>query len=108
MTSQDQLEGGSRFWTSRIASTLVARPRLVRWILAGPVALMATLITMMGMAIWWPEGTARIDNIAMPVILFPLIWAGFFLYAIIAENLVMAIGLTGAVITVNLLLLVIG
>lgn len=72
---------------SRVEAYLEARPRTIRWILCGPVALIVTLLVMMGMAHWWPRGAAQIDNIAMPVVLFPLIWAGVFFYVLAEDKL---------------------
>ncbi|MEM6480557.1 MAG: hypothetical protein AAF922_13600 [Pseudomonadota bacterium] len=74
----------------KLRQVVEARPRTTRWILCGPVALIVTLLVMMGMAHWWPPGIARIDNIAMPVVLFPLIWAGVFFYALAEDKLARA------------------
>lgn len=73
-----------------LARGLEARPKTMRWILGGPVALIVTLLIMMGMAHWWPRGVAQINNIAMPVVLFPLIWAGVFFYLLAEDKLARA------------------
>ncbi len=52
-----------------------------RFWLAGPVAFLLSMITMMGMTVWFPKGEAAVDNIVMPLVLFPIIWAIIFFYA---------------------------
>lgn len=59
-------------------------PRSRRWIriaLAGPGAVVVALVVMAGMALWLPGGAAGIDNLVLPLILAPLIWAGLFFHA---------------------------
>lgn len=63
------------------------RARLVRWILAGPVAFAVAVTVMAAMPLWFPEGAAGIDHLVLPAILFPAIWATAFFYACLAENL---------------------
>ena len=91
-------------WLSRLAASIAAKPRLVRWILGGPVAIVATLLIMMGMASWWPEGAARVDNIVMPIVLFPLIWAAVFFYALLEDTLPRAVVVMVALIAGHLAL----
>ncbi|MEM6578819.1 MAG: hypothetical protein AAF678_10030 [Pseudomonadota bacterium] len=90
---------------STLEQRLKARPRLTRWILCGPVALIVTLLVMMGMAHWWPGGAAQIDNIAMPVVLFPLIWAGIFFYALADDKLARAALVMTILMVANVVLL---
>ncbi len=78
-----------------------------RFWLAGPVAFFLSIIVMLGMALWFPKGHAGIDNIVLPMILFPLIWAVFFFYAYLDRNIkrVALLFLTVAVIHISLLVL---
>lgn len=65
-------------------------PRLRRWIriaLAGPGAVIVALVMMAGMALWLPSGAAGIDNLVLPLILVPLIWAGLFFHACLDRRL---------------------
>ncbi|MEM6480899.1 MAG: hypothetical protein AAF922_04725 [Pseudomonadota bacterium] len=64
-----------------------ARPRFIRWILAGPVTLIVTLAITAGMTAWWPKGAAGLDQIGMPLILTPVIWLCVFDYAESEEHL---------------------
>ena len=43
---------------------------------------------MMAMPVWVPAGRAGIDDIALPILLAPLLWAIPFFYACLAEDLV--------------------
>ncbi|MCB1353332.1 MAG: hypothetical protein KDK03_11405 [Rhodobacteraceae bacterium] len=77
---------------ARFAAGIRARPRLVRWLLAGPGAILAALATMAAMPLWMPAGGAGVNDIALPIILTPLLWAIPFFYACLTENLVQASG----------------
>ena len=58
-----------------------------RFWLAGPIAFLVAVIVMLGMAIWFPPGVGMVDNIVMPLVLFPLLWAVCFFYAYMSANL---------------------
>eukprot|EP01137_Pigoraptor_chileana_P017420 Opistho-2@75469 len=63
-------------------ATAPSRPRLwPRVLLAGPLAFVAAGLIMGGGALWLPEGAARIDNLVLPIVAFPAIWAVVFFYA---------------------------
>ena len=42
---------------------------------------------MSGGALWVPDGPAQIDNIVLPIVLFPAIWALLFFYASLDRRL---------------------
>ncbi|KFG88945.1 hypothetical protein BV98_003345 [Sphingobium herbicidovorans NBRC 16415] len=58
-----------------------SRDRWIRALLAGPGAIVVTIIMMAGMALWLPGGRAGIDNLVLPLVLAPLIWAVLFFHA---------------------------
>ena len=65
-------------------------PRSRRWIriaLAGPGSVIVALVVMAGMALWLPVGAAGIDNLVLPLVLVPLIWAGLFFHACLDRRL---------------------
>jgi hypothetical protein len=67
---------------------LQARAR--KWIrvgFAGPGAIVVAVAVMAGMALWLPGGAAGIDNLALPLVLFPLIWAALFFHACLDRRL---------------------
>ena len=59
----------------------------MRFALAGPWTIVASVVTMAGMATWLPRGAAQVDNLILPLVLFPLIWAFFFLWACLDDKL---------------------
>ena len=58
-----------------------------RFWLAGPVTFIIAVMVMLGMAIWYPKGAADVDNIILPLISFPLIWAVVFFYAYLDRSI---------------------
>lgn len=79
---------------SAVAAAIRARPVATRWLLAGPGALLAALATMAAMPVWLPGGAAGIDDIALPILLTPLLWAIPFFYACLEENLPRGVAVT--------------
>ena len=61
--------------------------RSPRFWLAGPVTFIVAVMGMLGMAIWFPKGPADVDNVILPLILFPLIWAVVFFYAYLERSI---------------------
>lgn len=55
--------------------------------LAGPGAVITALVVMAGMALWLPGGGAGIDNLVLPLLLVPLVWAALFFHACLDRNL---------------------
>jgi len=75
-------------------------PAARKWIritFAGPGAVVVALTVMAGMALWLPGGAAGVDNLVIPLVLAPLIWAGLFFHACLDPRLgriaVVALGL---------------
>lgn len=80
-----------RAMSAPAASPPAARRRFwLRVVLAGPLALVASGLVMAGGALWLPKGAAQIDNLILPIVLFPAIWAALFFYACLDRNLVRA------------------
>ena len=69
---------------SHIIPAFLKRPRF--W-LAGPLVFVVSVVVMLGMAVWFPPGIGMINNIIMPLVLFPLLWAVCFFYAYMSSNL---------------------
>jgi len=55
--------------------------------LAGPGAVIIALLILAGMPLWLPAGAAGIDNLVVPLILAPLIWALLFFHACLDSKL---------------------
>lgn len=63
-----------------------------RVVLAGPLAFLCAFALVCAASVWLPPGPAMIDNIAIPLVLFPAIWAALFFYCYLASNLTRAYG----------------
>lgn len=72
---------------AKVAGAISARPLLTRWILAGPIALILAIVTMATMPFWVPEGPAKVDHLAFPIVFFPLIWTITVVYPCMEDNL---------------------
>ncbi|AJR23391.1 hypothetical protein [Sphingobium sp. YBL2] len=66
--------------------SLAAR-KWTRIAFAGPGAVIVTIAMIAGMALWLPGGTAGIDNLVLPLVLMPLIWAALFFHACLDRRL---------------------
>ncbi len=64
-----------------------APKRWGRILLAGPGAICVTIIVMAGMTLWLPGGRAGIDNLVLPLVLAPLIWAVLFFHACLDRSI---------------------
>ncbi|SEQ19733.1 hypothetical protein SAMN04488038_104252 [Solimonas aquatica] len=62
-------------------------PLWPRWLLAGPLAALCAALIMAGGALWLPRGAAGIDNLVLPILAFPAIWAVLFFYACLTRHL---------------------
>lgn len=60
---------------------------MTRFFLAGPVALIVSLLVVGCMPVWFPKGAAGIDHIALPIIMLPGIWAALFFHAVLDRSL---------------------
>ena len=75
-----------------------------RWwrvLLAGPLVFACAFLCMLAASVWVPAGPARIDNVAIPLLIFPLMWAGLFFYASLAQRLPVAYGIILGLTLVN-------
>jgi hypothetical protein len=70
-------------------------PRFWRILLAGPLVFVTAMLVMAGAAVWFPPGSAKINNIVIPLVLFPGIWAALFFYACLDRRLNRAYWLLG-------------
>lgn len=79
--------------------------KILRGVLIGPLALIAACLAMAGSSLWIPAGTAQVNNLVLPVVLFPLLWAGLFLYACLDKRLKRAYVVMATIIAANAALL---
>ena len=64
------------------------------------MAFALSILLMLGMAVWFPQGVAGINHIIMPLILFPLIWAVSFFYSYLNTS-TKQVGIVFAVLAVS-------
>jgi len=69
--------------------------------LAGPGAILVALAVMAGMTRWLPAGAAGIDNLVMPLVLVPLIWAGLFFHACLDRRLARVAAIAAGLLVVH-------
>lgn len=74
---------------------------LGRWMLAGPVAIIAAVLAMASTPLWFPPGVAGIDNLVFAILLFPAYWGLFFFYPLIDGKVWRAAMVMAAVVIVN-------
>lgn len=64
--------------------------RWSRVLLCGPIAFVLSVALMAASSVWLPKGAAGIDNLVVPVVLFPAIWATLFFYTLLDRRLARA------------------
>lgn len=80
-----------------------SRSRIVwRWILAGPVAIVVALLTLMGMPLYLPPGAGNVDNLILPLVLLPAVWSVLFFHAILDRSLARVAVVTGSLAALNI------
>lgn len=67
-----------------------------RILLAGPGAVLVALVVMAGMPLWLPGGAAGVDNLVLPLVFAPLIWAALFFHACLDRRLSRVAAIAGA------------
>ena len=75
--------------------------QVARWVFAGPVSFVNAILVMMGMAVWFPKGTAEVDNIVLPLLVFPLLWVIIFLYVALDRKLFRMVGVMLALLALH-------
>lgn len=73
----------------------------LRVLLAGPGAVAVALMLLAGMPLWLPGGAAGVDNLVIPLVLAPLIWAALFFHACLDRRLARVALVAGALFVVH-------
>lgn len=73
----------------------------LRFLLAGPVAIIVALMLLAGMPLWLPGGAAGIDNLVIPLVFAPLIWSALFFHACLDRSLLRVALVGGALFMVH-------
>lgn len=64
--------------------------RWPRIFLVGPLVFLSAFLAVCGASVYLPAGPAKIDNVAIPLVLFPAIWALLFFYSYLDSRLIRA------------------
>ena len=80
---------------------MLSRTVAARWALAGPIAFVAAVLAMAATPVWAPGGASTLNNIVVPVVLFPAYWALAFFYGILEEKMWRAAAIFSVLIAVN-------
>jgi hypothetical protein len=72
-----------------------------RILLAGPVVALTSFAMLCGGTQWMPAGAAGIDHLALPLVLFPAIWAALFFHACLERRLARAYAVHGVLLLAN-------
>ena len=78
--------------------------RWLRIFLVGPLVFLSAFLAVCGASVYLPAGPARIDNVAIPLVLFPAIWALLFFYSYLDSRLIRAYTVVLLVLGANLAL----
>ncbi|WP_208352080.1 hypothetical protein [Pseudaestuariivita rosea] len=87
---------------------LQKRPKLWRWIFAGPVALILSILAMASLPFVLPAGRGGINHLVLPVVFFPVLWAGFVIFPVVSHRLNRIGGVYGGLTVLFILMIVIG
>lgn len=63
------------------------RARWARIVLAGPLALICSIVIMGGSLVWLPPGAGGVNHIVLPILLYPAVWTVLFFYACFERRL---------------------
>lgn len=88
-----------------LAGRIEKYPRLWRWILAGPMGFVLSVLTMATLPLVLPSGAGGINHILMPVLFFPLIWAGYILWPLVADRIARCAAWYFALLLISLIVL---
>ncbi|TPV55692.1 hypothetical protein FJ444_16360 [Aestuariibacter sp. GS-14] len=72
-----------------------------RFWLSGPATLIVSLVVMLAMVAWFPPGAGNVNNIIMPLVMFPLIWAVLFFYTYLTRHMHQAWWILGGLLILN-------
>lgn len=81
-------------------------PVIIRFLLAGPVTIIVSLLVVGCMPIWFPKGAAGIDHIALPIIILPGIWAALFFHAVLDRSLLRATAVSVGLASLSIAMLI--
>lgn len=73
--------------------------------LAGPIAAAIALVALTAMPIYIPAGPDGVDNLVIPLLLLPIVWAVLFFHAVLDGSLI-RVALIGALLAAASVMLI--
>lgn len=70
-------------------------------LLSGPVALIVSLVVVLAVPLWYPPGPGKVDNLVLPVLLFPLVWVILCVHACMDRRLLRIFFIMLALLVIN-------
>lgn len=86
---------------AEFAGSVSRRSRFLRGVLAGPLVFLCSVAVMGGLAVLIPPGPALINNVAVPLVLFPGAWGLLFFYACLDVKLLRAYAVVAGLMLLN-------
>jgi len=89
-------------------TTLSHPPRFSGWLrdlLGGPLAFIASFLVMCGSVLWLPAGAAQVDNLVIPILIFPLLCTLSFIYILVDSRPARAFSVLGLMVVGHLAML---
>ena len=80
--------------------------RWARVILAGPLVFLCSLALMGGANLWLPPGAGGVNDIVLPILLYPAVWTGLFFYACLERRIGRGYAIVGGLTALHALVFV--
>lgn len=80
-------------------------PGWLRALLGGPLAFIASFLVMCGSVLWLPAGAAQVNNLVIPVLIFPLLCTLSFIYILVDSRPARAFSVLGLMVVGHLAML---
>ena len=71
----------------KIDRKLDTRPTLTRWILAGPIGFILSILSLASLPHLLPAGAGGVNHLLLPVIFFPVLWSIYIIWPVMAVRL---------------------
>ncbi|MEP5759084.1 MAG: hypothetical protein ABJ327_07205 [Litoreibacter sp.] len=74
-------------FVGKLDRRLGVRPTLTRWVLAGPLGFILSILSLTGLPHLLPVGAGGVNHLLLPVILFPVLWTIYIVWPVMTERL---------------------
>ena len=84
------------------SSSASAAQRWARAILVGPLVFLCSLGIMGGANLWLPPGAGGVNDIVLPILLYPAVWTALFFYACFERRIWRGYAIVGGIAALHL------